>query len=151
LRQGSGQHGPHEGRAALRWCAEHVKENRKLNSTARIGIGTALVLGLASTVIIIGNHQAGQTDTLLAQACAGLPTNHQLESALFNARARSTGGFDAICDAVEESLAPGTGSAPSKSESEDIDAAGVDPKREHRHGLRRTGNPGPTRGGLTSR
>ena len=85
-----------------------------LNSTARIGIGTALVLGLASSVIVIGNHQAGQTDTPLAQACIGLPTNHQLESALFDARAQSTGGFDAICDAVEESLVPGTGSAPSK-------------------------------------
>ena len=120
-----------------------------LNSTARIGIGTALVLGLASSVIVIGNHQAGQTDTPLAQACIGLPTNHQLESALFNARAQSTGGFDAICDAVEESLAPGIGNSPSK--SEDIDAAGVDPKREHRRGLRRAGNLGPTRGELTGR
>jgi hypothetical protein len=121
-----------------------------LNSTARIGIGTALVLGLASSGIVIGNHQAGQTDTPLAQACIGLPTNHQLESALFNARAQSTGGFDAICDAVEESLVPGTGSAASK-ESENIDAAGADLEREHRRGLRRTGNLGPTRGDLTSR
>ena len=85
-----------------------------LNSTARIGIGIALALGLASSVIAIGDDQAGQADTPLAQACAGLPTNHQLESALFDARAQSTGGFDAICDAVEESLVPGTGSAPSK-------------------------------------
>ncbi|MDB6106319.1 MAG: hypothetical protein JWO52_6318 [Gammaproteobacteria bacterium] len=122
-----------------------------MNSTARIGIGTALVLGLASSVIVIGNHEAGQTDTPLAQACIGLPANHQLESALFNARAQSTGGFDAICDAVEESLVPGTGSAPSKSESENIDAAGADLERKHRRGLRRTGNLGPTRGELTSR
>lgn len=96
------------------------------NSTARIGIAIALVLGLASSVIVIGDDQAGQTDTPLAQACAGLPTNHQLESALFNARAQSTGGFDAICDAVEESLTPGIGTAASKSQSEDTDDAGVD-------------------------
>ena len=85
-----------------------------LNSMASIGTGIALVLGLASSVIVIGDDQPGQTDTLLAQACAGLPTDHQLESALFNARAQSTGGFDAICDAVEESLAPARGELTSR-------------------------------------
>jgi hypothetical protein len=47
-------------------------------------------------------------------ATASIALEARFDYSLSFARAQSTGGFDAICDAVEESLVPGTGSAPSK-------------------------------------
>jgi hypothetical protein len=103
---------------------------------ACIGIGIAVLIGLAGSGdghigdSHIGAGHAPQSDTSLAQACAGQPTDHQLESALFEARAQSIGGFDAICYAVEEPLAPRTGPALSSNVNVDIDGAeGLDPKR----------------------
>lgn len=104
------------------------------SSTARIGIGIALLIGLAGTAMLISNDHPGDTDAALAQACAGLPTNHQLESALFNARAQSTGGFDAICAAAGQPPAPGMQAGLSQNENAD-GADGLDPKREHRRRL----------------
>jgi hypothetical protein len=99
-------------------------------SVACVGIGVALVIGLASGVIVSGNGHAQESDAALAQACAGLPTDHRLESALFNARAQSIGGFDAICYGVEEPLAPRTRAALSRNDNVDLDGAGgLDPKR----------------------
>jgi hypothetical protein len=120
---------------------EHIKEVRMLIVTTRVGIGIALGLGITGSVIGISNYNASETDTPLAEACAGLPTNHRLESALFDARAQSIGGFDAICDAVEDSLAPGIGADLRKSENGDVDiASGLDPKLERRSRLRGTAN-----------
>ena len=104
------------------------------STTARIAIGIALVIGLAGSAILIGNDRPGDADASLAQACAGLPTDHQLESALFNARAQSTGGFDAICAAAAQPSAPETRAGLSQSENTDS-AAGLDPRREHRRRL----------------
>jgi hypothetical protein len=96
-----------------------------------IGIGIAVLIGVAGCRNGHVRHDhAPQSDASLTQACAGQPADPQLERALFDARAQSLGGFDAICYAVEEPLAPRTQTALSSNVNVGIDGAeGLDPKR----------------------
>jgi hypothetical protein len=72
-----------------------------------IGSTTRLILRLGATLIVavgaiaIGNDRYDDVEGALAKACAGATTTPQLENALFNARARSDGGFDPICSPLE--------------------------------------------------
>jgi hypothetical protein len=64
-----------------------------------LGIGVTLMVAVGA--IAIGNDRYDDVDGALAKACAGEATTPQLENALFNARAQSEGGFDAICSPPE--------------------------------------------------
>jgi hypothetical protein len=66
-------------------------------STTRVILGIGVTLIVAVAAIAIGNDRYTDVEGALAKACAGAPTTPQLENALFNARARSDGGFDPIC------------------------------------------------------
>jgi hypothetical protein len=64
-----------------------------------LGIGITLIVAVGA--IAIGDDSYDDVDGALAKACAGAATSHQLENALFNARARSDSGFDPICSPPE--------------------------------------------------
>jgi hypothetical protein len=68
-----------------------------IKSAAKAILGIAITMGIAAGAIVIGNDRYVDTDGAFAQACAGKPATPQLENALFNSRARSDGGMDAIC------------------------------------------------------
>jgi hypothetical protein len=70
----------------------------------RVTLGVVLVLSCAVAALVDDARHA-DADGSLVQACAGMPASHQLESALFNARAQSNGGFDPICGAIESPVA----------------------------------------------
>jgi hypothetical protein len=67
------------------------------SSTTRSVLGIGLTLLVAVGAIAIGNDRYDDVEGSLAKACAGARTTPQLENALFNARARTDGGFDPIC------------------------------------------------------
>jgi hypothetical protein len=67
------------------------------SSTTRWFLGIGVTLIVAVGAIAIGNDRYDDVDGAIARACAGAATTHQLENALFNARARTDGGFDPIC------------------------------------------------------
>jgi hypothetical protein len=67
------------------------------SSTTRLVLGIGLTLLVAVGAIAIGNDRYDDVNAALAKACVGEPTTPQLENALFNARARTDGGFDAMC------------------------------------------------------
>ena len=71
------------------------------SSTTRSMLGIGVTLIVAVGAIAIGDDRYDDVDGALAKACAGAATSHQLENALFNARARSDGGFDPICSPPE--------------------------------------------------
>jgi hypothetical protein len=71
------------------------------SSTTRSMLGIGVTLIVAVGAIAIGDDRYDDVDGALAKACAGVATSHQLENALFNARARSDGGFDPICSPPE--------------------------------------------------
>jgi uncharacterized protein GlcG (DUF336 family) len=65
--------------------------NRTINSVLAVGVTFLLAAGAA--VAVEGNRDADD-DRSSAQACAGLPSHHQLQTALENARAQNNGGFN---------------------------------------------------------
>jgi hypothetical protein len=71
------------------------------SSTTGLMLGIGVTLIVAVGAIAIGDDRYDDIDGALARACAGGATSHQLENALFNARARSDGGFDPICSPPE--------------------------------------------------
>jgi hypothetical protein len=72
-----------------------------IGSTTRLILGIGVTLIVAVGAIAIGNDRYDDVEGALAKACAGTATTPQLENALFNARARSDGGFDPICSPPE--------------------------------------------------
>ena len=75
-------------------------------STLNTGViwGIVLVLGaVAGTVPESAGRQEADSSAL-ERACAGLPTDRQLEDTLSMVRALSNDGFDPICGAVEARL-----------------------------------------------
>jgi hypothetical protein len=70
------------------------------NSATRIILGIVVLVGLILSLVMTGDDRYDNTDSSLAQACADVTTFRHLESALFDARAQSTGGEDRICTNV---------------------------------------------------
>src|SRR3981081_4847537 len=72
-----------------------------IGSITRLILESGVALIVAVGAIAIGNDRYDDVGGALAKACAGTATTPQLENALFNARARSDGGFDPICSPPE--------------------------------------------------
>jgi hypothetical protein len=73
-------------------------------SAARILIGLALITGLLGGALWMGHERPGEAEVSLARVCAGMATDNPAEDTLFEVRAQSNGGFDPVCDALEEPL-----------------------------------------------
>lgn len=71
------------------------------SSTTRLALGIGVTLIVAVGAIVIGDDRYDDAGSALARACTGAATTPELEHALFNARARSEGGFDPICSPPE--------------------------------------------------
>jgi hypothetical protein len=91
--------------AAVRAANAHTSWETVV-STLNTGViwGVALVLGAVAGTVpeSAGRHEA--ESSALERACAGLPTDRQLEDTLSMVRALSNDGFDPICGAVEARL-----------------------------------------------
>jgi hypothetical protein len=59
--------------------------------------GITVALGVAAAAIVTEDGRVQDENRLLQQACAGLPSNRQIEDTLATLRALSNGGSDAIC------------------------------------------------------
>lgn len=71
------------------------------SSTTRLALGIGVTLIVAVGAIAIGDDRYVDADSAIARACTGAATTPELEHALFNARARSEGGFDPFCSPPE--------------------------------------------------
>ena len=96
-----------EGEILAALMAANVNTSREtVVSTLNTGFiwGIALVLGAAAGTVpeSAGRHE--EDSSSLERACAGLPTDRQLEDTLSMVRALSNDGFDPICGAVEARL-----------------------------------------------
>ena len=74
-----------------------------LNSGSLLALLGAV--GIAAGLATMGASLDEETDGSLERACAGLPTNRQLEDTLSVARALTNDGFDPICSSVQAQVA----------------------------------------------
>jgi hypothetical protein len=68
-----------------------------LRSVIRMSLWIGATSIVAIGAIAIGNDRYDEGGGALAKACTGSAPTHQLDNALFNARARSDSGADPIC------------------------------------------------------
>src|ERR1700733_10475798 len=73
-----------------------------LSSMIRMSLWLGATSIVAVAAIAIGNDCYDDADGALAKACTGSAPTHQLDNALFNARARSDSGADPICAPPEK-------------------------------------------------
>jgi hypothetical protein len=73
-----------------------------LSSIIRMSLWFGATSIVAVGAIAIGNDRYDDGDGALAKACTGSAPTHQLDNALFNARARSDSGADPICAPQEK-------------------------------------------------
>jgi hypothetical protein len=100
------------------------------SSTTRLALGIGVTLIVAVGAIAIGDDRYVDADSAIARACTGAATTPELEHALFNARARSEGGFDPFCSPAENNDDDSDGAMLSRSPSVTrIDAFGADNRR----------------------
>ena len=75
-----------------------------LNAKSVLGVLATVGVAMGLTATDDGRHE--EVGSSLERACAGLPTDRQLEHALATARALSNGGADQICLSIQ---VPSTG------------------------------------------
>jgi hypothetical protein len=68
-----------------------------LESVIRMSLWIGATSIVAVGAIFIGNDRYDDAAGALAKACSGSAPSHQLDNALFNARALSDSGADPIC------------------------------------------------------
>jgi hypothetical protein len=68
-------------------------------------LAIALMFSVVTGAVISGGSPPEDADGSLAQACAGMRVDQQLDDALFNVRAHSNGGSDPICEAIASQVA----------------------------------------------
>jgi hypothetical protein len=68
-------------------------------------LAIALMFSVVTGAVITGGSRPEEADGSLAQACAGMRIDHQLDDALFNVRAQSNGGSDPICEVLDSQVA----------------------------------------------
>ena len=67
--------------------------NNRANRTV-LALGMTMTLSLASAAAWSAEDEESGSDQSLSQECAGLPSHHQLKTALESARAQANGGFN---------------------------------------------------------
>lgn len=69
-----------------------------LNAASRIVLGIVLIASMIATVVVVGTDRYSDSEAMLVKACAGGRTDSRLDYTLFNMRAQSIGGQNAICE-----------------------------------------------------